>query len=121
MTQKNMLKQIKDGDENRVFKVVTMSFNGEAGLALIKKVEVLKNNKYKLYLIADKKNFSRLSDNATINKLTYTSVEKVRTQNLELEAVKFMNSLCAVNSQFFCGGYCTLCGSGGCRYTCAPV
>ena len=125
MTQKNMLKQIKDGDENRVFKVVTMSFNGKAGIALIKKVEVLKNNKYKIELIADRKNFNQLSNNTTINKLTYTSVEKVRTQNIELEAVKLMNSLCAVNSQFFCKGIgsCTWCGiiGGGCRYTCAPV
>ena len=97
MTQKNMLQQIKDGDENNVFKVATMSFNGRAGIALIKKVEVLKNNKYKLKLIADRKNFNRLSNNTTINKLTYTSVEKVRTQNLHLDAVRVMNSLCAIN------------------------
>jgi hypothetical protein len=82
MTQKNMLKKIKDDNEVDVFKVVTMSFNGKAGLALIKEVKVLKNSKYRLYLITDKKNFSRLSDNATINKLTYTKIDdKVKTQS----------------------------------------
>ncbi len=122
MTQKNMLQQIKDGD-NTFFKVATMSFNGKAGIALIRKVEVLKNNKYNLELIADRKNFNRLSNNTNINKLTYTSVEKVRTQNAELESVRIMNELCAINSQFFCGGFCTWCGitGGACRYTCAPV
>jgi hypothetical protein len=66
MTQKNMLQQIKDVD-GQLFKVFTMSFDGKAGsLALIKKVKVLKNNKYKLELIADKKTFNRLSDNTTI-------------------------------------------------------
>jgi hypothetical protein len=122
MTQKNMLKQIKDGDENRVLNVVTMSFNGKDGVAVIKKVEFLKNNKYKIKLIADRKNVNRLSNNTTINKLTYTSVEKV-TQNAELESVKLLNELCAINSEFFCGGFCTWCGitGGACRYTCAPV
>ena len=122
MTQKNMLKKIKDDNEANFFKVVTMSFNGKAGLALIKKVEVLKNNKYKLELIADKKKFNRLSDNTTIKKLTYTSVEKVRTQQ-DLGPARFLNSLCAINSrQRHCGGFCTWCGDKDrCRYTCAPI
>lgn len=113
MTQKNMLKQIKD-DENSFFKVVTMSFNGKDIIGFIKKVEVLKNNNYKLHLIGDKKNFNQLSDETTINKITYTSIEKVKVETQNLDAVRFLNSICSNFSKRQCR--CRWCNNRGCRY-----